>query len=59
MTSSLLGLTGCATTTGIAETKVFCASARSITWSSSDTDQTIKEVKAHNAVVARLCGKKL
>jgi hypothetical protein len=33
----------------------FCAVAKPIMWSSRDTDETIREVKEHNAVWARLC----
>lgn len=47
---------GCVTTTGGGETKVFCASAKPIAWSAADTDATIREVKAHNAVGRALCG---
>lgn len=47
---------GCVTTTGGGETKVFCAAARPIAWSTADTDNTIREVKAHNAVGRALCG---
>jgi hypothetical protein len=54
-----LTLSGCATTTGIsatsAVTSVACRSFQPITWSSRDTDETILEVKAHNAVWSELC----
>lgn len=33
----------------------FCAVGRPITWSSRDTEETIREVTEHNAVWARLC----
>ena len=49
-------LSGCVTTTVSAGTDVFCASAQPISWSINDTDQTIREVKAHNAVGIALCG---
>ena len=49
-------LAGCATTMGGDGTKVFCESARPIAWSSKDTDETIKQAKAHNAVGVALCG---
>ncbi|MCA3700803.1 MAG: hypothetical protein IOB84_13605 [Brevundimonas sp.] len=51
--------------TGSGETEVpvarpgaeaFCDLARPITWSTRDTDETIRGVKEHNAVGARLCG---
>lgn len=56
MTSSLLALTGCATATVTGETDVYCKATRFITWSGADTDQTIREAKAHNAVRLKLCG---
>jgi hypothetical protein len=34
----------------------FCKIAKPISWSKSDTDQTILEVKEHNAVGKALCG---
>ena len=34
----------------------FCAVAKPIAWSDRDTDETIVEVKEHNAVGAALCG---
>lgn len=33
----------------------FCLIAQPITWSTKDTDQTIEQVKEHNAVFKRLC----
>lgn len=33
----------------------FCRIAKPISWADEDTDQTIKEVKAHNAVGVKLC----
>jgi len=39
----------------IAGAATFCQIAQPITWSSSDTDETIRAVKAHNAVYLRLC----
>jgi hypothetical protein len=52
--------TGCATTTGSAAIEpgadTFCRIARPITWSVSDTDATVREVKEHNAAYVRLCG---
>jgi hypothetical protein len=51
--------TGCATTTDTVAIEpgadTFCRIARPITWSVSDTDQTIREVKEHNAAYDRLC----
>ena len=57
----MLTLSACATTTGSGEIKpvqgadTYCQIAVPIGWSSQDTDQTIREVKAHNAVWLRLC----
>jgi hypothetical protein len=53
-------LTGCASMTGIVETKPtpllmgpskqeICSQWKGVGWSSKDTDQTIREVKANNA----------
>jgi hypothetical protein len=33
-----------------------CAVAKPIAWSARDTDETILQVKQHNAVGAALCG---
>lgn len=56
-------LSGCATTTGSGATstpppaaETYCQIAKPITWSSRDTDDTIRQVKEHNAVYLRLCG---
>lgn len=54
--AATLTLAGCATTTGTGATKVFCASAQPITWSVTDSDETIRQAKAHNAVGRKLCG---
>lgn len=35
--------------------ETFCAIAQPITWSTRDTDQTIREVKSHNATGVALC----
>jgi len=51
-----VGLTGCAKTMGSAGTE--CARWSPIYWSKTDTDDTIKQVKEHNAVYKRLCVKK-
>lgn len=58
-TALMLTLASCASQTASNETdaaRLFCTVARPITWASADTDQTIREIKAHNAVGARLCG---
>jgi hypothetical protein len=53
----MLILTSCATTTGSdAPTESFCALAKPIHWSAKDTDETIIEVKEHNAVWKKYCG---
>lgn len=68
----ILGLTlilnGCATTTdfGVIErpsrlpapTELACTAFRPVTWSKSDTNSTIRQIKAHNAVYAALCAAK-
>jgi hypothetical protein len=58
-------LSGCTTTMGSSATdgpaglpevsSVACAAFQPITWSSRDTDPTIRQVKAHNASFATLC----
>lgn len=37
---------------------VYCEVEAPITWSTKDTDQTIAEVKSHNAVFKSLCPNK-
>jgi len=53
----MLILNGCATMTDGADPidRAYCTQFRPIPWSVRDTDQTIKDVKAHNAVFAALC----
>lgn len=48
-------LAGCATTTGSGATRVYCGAAVPIRWSAADSDATIRQAKAHNAVGRRLC----
>lgn len=54
-------LSACATTTGsdaiepIRGAETFCSVAQPIMWSVNDTDETLRQVKAHNAVWVRLC----
>ncbi len=52
-------LGACAATTDSGETSapasVACAAFRPITWSARDTDQTIAEVKSHNAAYVAIC----
>lgn len=58
--ASLPALTGCATTTASVEPTTselrFCDGARPIFWAKRDTVETIKQVKAHNAVGVSACG---
>lgn len=59
---TILSSVGCASTKGSGATDplpgadTFCRVAKPISWSSRDTDETIREVKAHNAVGKALCG---
>jgi len=53
---SALAVSGCTTTTGGGGTEVFCGAAQPIAWSRSDSADTIRAVKAHNAVGAAVCG---
>lgn len=55
--TSCAGLTGSgATEPPLPGAESFCAIAKPITWSTRDTDQTVREVKAHNAAGKALCG---
>lgn len=36
----------------------FCQVSRKVTWSTSDTQETIDQARRHNAKVDRLCGRK-
>lgn len=56
LTASTLTLGACATTTGGGGTDVYCRASEPIRWSRSDTDETIRQAKAHNAAGAKLCG---
>ncbi len=47
---------GCATSPLVGGPNTFCKIAEPITWSSRDTDETIGEVKSHNAVGKAICG---
>lgn len=54
----LLTLPGCVTTTGSAGTDVVaCAAFEPIRWSVKDTDETIRQVKGHNAAWRAVCAK--
>lgn len=48
-------LTGSVGTEPVRGAETFCAIAQPITWSARDTDQTIREVKSHNATGVALC----
>ena len=60
LTTSLLALfagmslAGCATAP-MPGAVVYCQIEKPISWSKKDTDQTIREVKGHNAVYKALC----
>lgn len=54
--AAMLTTAGCATTTPSAATRGACGAFRAITWERADTDGTIRQVKAHNAVGRELCG---
>ncbi len=56
LTGVLLMTAGCATTTPSAATRGACGAFRPISWAPADTDPTIRQVKAHNAVGRELCG---
>ncbi|MCS0501104.1 hypothetical protein [Ancylobacter mangrovi] len=56
LSGATLTIAGCATTTPSAATRGACGAFRAISWASADTDATIRQVKAHNAVGRELCG---
>lgn len=55
----LLILPGCATTTGSVATDALagspCSAFEPIRWSTKDTDETIRQVKGHNAAWKAVC----
>lgn len=52
----ILPLTGCVSMTASSETKqALCDQFQPLRWSGSDTDETIKQAKEHNAVFVKLC----
>lgn len=53
-----LTLAGCGTTTGSggATKDALCDQFAPIRWSATDTDDTIRQAKAHNAAGAAVCG---
>jgi hypothetical protein len=50
-----LSLGACATTTGSVATDVSCEAFEPILWSQEDTDETIRQIREHNAVWVALC----
>jgi hypothetical protein len=60
MLSTPLVLTGCVHTTVSSDPShvldVACQAFQPITWSKQDTDDTLRQIKAHNAVYLTLCG---
>jgi hypothetical protein len=52
----LLILPGCVTTTGSVKTEaVACGAFEPISWSAKDTNDTIRQVKEHNAAWRAVC----
>jgi hypothetical protein len=51
-----LMLAGCATTQGEVAVDTYCASARKIPWSISDTPETIRAAEIHNRTIDLRCG---
>jgi len=56
--ATALILTSCQTTgtSGPDPELVACRSFEPVTWSATDTPKTIKQIKAHNAAWAAVCG---
>lgn len=52
--AAISALAGCATSP-MPGAVVYCQIEKPISWSKRDTDQTIREVKEHNAVHKALC----
>ena len=51
-------LAACGTMTGSGGTSVPCGAFEPIRWSQADTDETIAQVKGHNAAWKAVCGRK-
>ena len=49
--------TACGTMTDIGATRVACQASEPILWSKEDTDETIRQVKEHNARWTSICSK--
>lgn len=59
MLAMLLTLPGCVTAMGSSGTetgKAICDQFRPLRWSDKDTDETIRQAKANNAVGKAICG---
>lgn len=54
VTAAISALAGCAMAP-LPASMVYCKIEKPISWSTKDTDQTIREVKEHNAVFSSLC----
>ena len=53
---AICGLSGCSLNSPGEFQSTYCKVEKRITWSQQDTDQTIGEVKSHNAVYHSICG---
>ena len=53
--SATLLTAGCVTTTDTVVTDAACEAWEPVSWSTSDTDQTIREAKANNAAWGAYC----
>lgn len=52
----VLGVISACTTPSVQSTRVACEAFRPVTWSRTDTPETVAEVKGHNAAYGALCG---
>lgn len=55
MTMVLGAISACTTTASVQTSRVACEAFRPITWSRTDTEETVAEVKGHNAAYMALC----
>lgn len=53
---AMLSVSACVKPTGFGATDGACRAFSPISWSASDTDETIRDVKAHNAAHKAACG---
>lgn len=51
-------LANCGTTMGSAGTETACEAFEPVRWSQADTDETIAQVKGHNAAWQAVCGRR-